>query len=66
MCGLCGALSCGSLVLALQAYCIRGTIEKFLLHPPFREKGRFLWLAEMCVVIWDVWEERNDLVFRGR
>ena len=45
---------------------IRATIEEFILHPPFREKGRFLWLAGVWVVVWDIWGKRNDTVFRGR
>ena len=37
-------------------------IEEFLLHLPFRENGRFLWLARVCSVVWDIWGERNDSV----
>ena len=33
---------------------ISATIEKFLLQPPFKEKGSFLWLAGVCVIIWDI------------
>ena len=42
------------------------TIEVFLLHLPFREKCRFLWLAGVYAVLWDIWGERSDKVFRGR
>lgn len=42
------------------------TIEEFLLHLPFRDEEVFLLLAGACVVIWDIWDERNDQVFRGR
>lgn len=40
-------------------------IEEFLLHPPLEKKGVFSCLARVCAVIWDVWGERNDRVFRG-
>lgn len=41
-------------------YALRGMIEEFLLHPLFKENGHFLWLARVR----DIWEERNDRVFR--
>nr|ADN33690.1 SIL1 [Cucumis melo subsp. melo] len=44
---------------------IRAMIEEFLLHPPSRDKGVFLWLAEVCAVVWYIWGERNDRVFWG-
>lgn len=45
---------------------VRVTIKEFLLDPPFREKGSFLWLARVYAVVWDISRERNDGVFRGR
>ena len=48
---------------------VRTTIEEFLLHPPFKEKGHFLRFARVGVVIWDIFDERNernDLVFTGK
>ncbi|TYK23974.1 DNA repair protein RAD51-like protein 4 isoform X1 [Cucumis melo var. makuwa] len=45
---------------------VKVTIEEFLLHLPFRDEEVFLLLAGACVVIWDIWDERNDQVFRGR
>lgn len=44
----------------------RVTIEPFLLHRLFSEKGWLLWLAGVCAVILDAWGERNDRVFHGR
>ena len=40
-------------------------IEECLLNPPVREKGWFLWLVEMCAVLWVLWGEWNSKVFRG-
>ena len=39
---------------------IRATIEEFLLHQPFNEKGGFSWCVGVCAIIWDIWDERND------
>lgn len=40
-------------------------IEEFLLHLPFCERGRFLWMAEVCAIMWNHWGKRNNRVFRG-
>lgn len=51
------------------AYCLfRGTrdiIEEFLLHPPFREKGQFLWLARICAIMCNLWGKMYNRVFEG-
>lgn len=44
----------------------RATIKEFLLHLPFNDKGGFLLLVGVCTIVWDIWGERNDRVFRGR
>ncbi|TYK23653.1 SIL1 [Cucumis melo var. makuwa] len=40
-------------------------IGEFLLRLPLREKGCFLWCVGVCAVIWNLWGERNNRVFRG-
>lgn len=30
------------------------------------ERDPFLWFAGVCTMIWDLWGERNDRLFRGR
>lgn len=40
-------------------------IEKFPLNLPFRERGHFLWLASVCMVVWVLWGKRNSRVFKG-
>ena len=40
-------------------------IEKFLLNLPCGERGRFLWRACVCAILWVLWNERNRRVFRG-
>lgn len=42
---------------------VRVTIEEFLLHPPFSEKGGLLWRTRVCTILWG---ERNVTVFRGK
>ena len=57
-----------SLVLASlvrETFEARVRSEEFLLHPPFRENGCFLWLAGVCAIMWDIWGKRNERVFRG-
>ena len=48
--GLCGALSYSSSVLASLAFGVSG----------------FFMACRVCAVIWKIWGERNDWVFRGR
>ena len=36
---------------------------EFCLHPPFKEKGRFLCFMGVCALLWDIWGERNNGVF---
>lgn len=36
-----------------------------LQNPPFKEKGCFLWLAGVCALSCDFWEEKNNRVFCG-
>ena len=40
-------------------------IEEFLLYLLFRENGHFLRLVGTCALLWDLWGERNNRVFRG-
>ena len=49
-----GVLSFKSLVLVLLALGVP-MIEEFLLHPPFKDKGDFLWLAEVCYYLGHLW-----------
>lgn len=44
---------------------VGSSIAEFLLYPPFRKKGRFLWLVGVCALLWVLWSERNNRVFRG-
>lgn len=53
------------LVLAKQKFC-REMIEKFLHHPPFREKGKFLWQVGVCVILWRLWGVCYLVVALGR
>ena len=43
----------------------RDMIEEFLLNLPFEENNCFPWLVSVCAVIWVLWGERNNMVFRG-
>lgn len=45
--------------------CSKSYIEELFLHPLSRERRRFLWHARMCGVLWGLWGERNNGVFRG-
>lgn len=38
---------------------VRKTIKEFLLHPPFKEKGWFLWFAGVCFIVRYFWERNN-------
>ena len=42
---------CGDVSIAGQRD-VRAMIKEFLLHLPFREKGRFLWLFGVCAIMW--------------
>ena len=44
---------------------VRLMIREYLLHLPFKEKGRFLLWADVCAVLWGLWGERKNRVFRG-
>ena len=39
-------------------------MEKILLFPSFREKGKFLWQTCFYAVVWGIWLERNHRIFR--
>ena len=30
---------------------------------PIRKRGKKLWLAELLIIIWAIWKERNRVVF---
>ena len=64
---LCGALFWRSLVLAMLAKgaFARQLRSSFFIHLSERN-ANFLWLVGMCAMIWDIWKERIDRVFRGR
>ncbi|XP_016900613.1 uncharacterized protein LOC107990976 [Cucumis melo] len=44
---------------------VRGMIEEFLLNLPCGERGRFLWRACVCAILWVLWDETNRRVFWG-
>ena len=44
---------------------VSGMIEEFLFNPPCGERGRFLWHACVCAILWASWVERSRTVFRG-
>ena len=55
-------------VFGMMSACHRDVsamIEEFLLNSPFGERGWFLWLVSVYVVLWVLWGERNNRVFRG-
>lgn len=63
-----GTFSSRRLACRLPIACCRGTrdiIKEFLLHPPFREKGQFLWLARICAIMCNLWGKMYNRVFEG-
>ena len=40
-------------------------IEEYLPNPLIREKGKFLWSATVCVILWALWGEWNNKILRG-
>lgn len=40
-------------------------LENSLFKLPHGEKGHFLWLARVCAILWVVWNEWKNRVFRG-
>lgn len=40
------------------------TINSCFTHH-FSKKGLFLWIDDICALLWGLWEERNNRVFRG-
>lgn len=40
-------------------------MREFLLQSSFHEKDQFLWLVGVCTILWVLWGERNNRVFRG-
>lgn len=42
---------------------ISDMIGEFLLPRPFHKKGWFLWLTEVCTILWDLWRERKNRAF---
>lgn len=52
-------------VLLLWHRKICDMIGEFFLYLPIREKGWFLWLAQVCAIMWDLWGEQNNCMFKG-
>ena len=44
---------------------VRDMIEYYLLNPFVEEKARFLWNARTCAILWSLWREQNNRIFRG-
>lgn len=40
-------------------------IEEYLLHPSSCEGGRFLWLAVVCMVVWNIWARGMVMCLEG-
>lgn len=40
-------------------------MDEFLLILPHGERGYFLWLAGVCVILWVLWGEQSSRIFRG-
>lgn len=38
---------------------------EFLLYSPLRDKGGFLFVVGVCAILWYLWGEWNNKVFRG-